>query len=255
MRQAERALSLPHMPALDIAPAGEPDLPSGVAPAPLKIALIGTASNSRALAPIADPAWTIWASSPGNIGIPRVDRFYEIHDRKTILECYKGKDLEWLQGLGEKVTVAFDIPELPLARRLPVDEIEAKHDPEFLTSTPAWMMAEAIPLEPEAMGLWGFNMAAETEYAAQRPGCKHFLELARFCQIHVVLPPNTPLNHRPLPYPFRHYTPMMRWLYDEMASKTKLRSAAEMQRAHHDQEYQRLSGWLDAMKQVKDNWT
>lgn len=234
------------MPALDIAPAEKP---------PLKIALIGTAPGSRALAPVNDPSWTIWACSPGNVGIPRVDRFYEIHDQKTFRDCYKEKALEWVQGLGDKVTTAFHIEELPNARRLPVDEIEARHDPEFLTSTPAWMLVEAIPLEPVAIGLWGFDMAAETEYAAQRPGVKHFLEIARHCEIQVVLPPNTPLNHRPLPYPFRHYTPMMRWIESTIAPKVEMKKQFEMAQRHAEQEGLRLSGWLDAMKQIKDNWT
>lgn len=239
------------MPALDIAPGDPPPVPA------LKIALIGTAPASRALAPVHDPEWTIWACSPGNLGIPNVSRFYEIHDRKTVVDMYKEKGLEWLRSLGSKVTVAFDIPELPEARRLPVDEIEAKHDPEFLTSTPAWMMAEAIGFErePESIGLWGLDMAADAEYQAQRPGMKHFLELARFCQIKVVLPPNTPLNHRPLPYPFRHYTPLMRWIEGIVERKGGEKKQFEMAEEHARQEKLRLAGYLDAFDQVRKNWT
>ena len=45
----------------------------------LRVALIGTAPSSRLLAPYQDPAWTIWACSPGNMNtIPKADVWFEL---------------------------------------------------------------------------------------------------------------------------------------------------------------------------------
>src|SRR5512143_2413950 len=59
-----------------------------VEPAPLKVALIGTAPSSRMLAPYNDPSWKIWACSPGNMNaIPKADVWFEIHKNLLWPEC------------------------------------------------------------------------------------------------------------------------------------------------------------------------
>ena len=85
-------------PAVDLSPLT--DVVPIAEPAPLKVALIGTAPSSRMLAPFADQSWKIWACSPGNMNaLPRVDVWFEIHmnllwpEHKSYGEPY----IEWLK--------------------------------------------------------------------------------------------------------------------------------------------------------------
>src|SRR5882762_7812767 len=74
---------------------------------PEKVAIMGTAPSSRLLAPFGDPTYTIWGSSPGNMGdpgsnpaaLPRLpDAWFEIHTNLLWPEyiSYGGPYVKWL---------------------------------------------------------------------------------------------------------------------------------------------------------------
>ena len=51
---------------------------------------------------------------------------------------------------------------------------------------------------PDAIGLFGVDMAADEEYGYQRAGCQHFVSLAHLLDIQIIVPPESDLL-RPMP--------------------------------------------------------
>jgi hypothetical protein len=72
----------------------------------------------------------------------------------------------------------------------------------FMTSTVAWMMAQAILERVDEIGIWGIEAEFGTEYRQQRTGIKHFIEVARLLKIKVNLVTISGLAANPTPYPF-----------------------------------------------------
>ena len=176
----------------------------------MKIALVGTAPATRDAAPYDDPSWSIWAVSPANMGhLPRWDEWFELHDL-DLLRRGEGDapllDSEKIEaflstGHGKPIWVqqAY-VGRYPDARAFPFAERIARYGDGFFTSSVAWMLAEAIERKPQAIGLWGVDMGASGEYKDQREGCHHFMALARFLGIEVVVPAESKLHARPRLY-------------------------------------------------------
>jgi len=178
-----------------------------------KVAVLGTATTSLDQAPVNDPSWEIWGCSPWMQGRlnPRsddaggFDRFFEIHAPAQFYPDEKANFIPWLAGCGKPVYVMHDLG-LPNQVFYPRAEILAQHGSAFLTSSIAWMLALAIDERPAEIGIWGVDMANDTEYAEQKAGCLHFIALARLLGINIRIPANSELNRVPLPYPERQGT-------------------------------------------------
>src|SRR5262245_15109338 len=141
-------------------------------PAPLKVALIGTAPSSRLLAPFSDPSWKIWACSPGNMNtIPRWDAWFEVHGNLLWPECkaYGEPYLAWLKQLKTPLYMQ-DQSLVPNALTFPKGELLKEFGPYFFTSSFTWMMAFAIMQGAKEVALYGIDMASHDEYIIQRPG-------------------------------------------------------------------------------------
>lgn len=163
----------------------------------MKIALLGS-SPSLSLAPFHDPSWSMWACSNGTTAIPRCDLRFELHSLESLRaepRFAQGSALtEYLEYLKCLPVYMQDVhPDFPLSRKYPKDEMVQKNGPFFFTSSVAWMMALALEREPEAIGLWGVDMAASDEYGHQRPGFHYFYEMAKRSGVQIVLPPGNSL--------------------------------------------------------------
>ena len=125
------------------------------------------------------------------------------------------------------------VPEIPNSHPYPESDIRHLFGDYFFTSSIAWMLAMAIdqiitareareiitarearekimsdtdgaPLvpqvqpEPDQIGLFGVDMAADEEYGYQRAGCQHFVTLAHLLDIQIIVPPESDLL-RPMP--------------------------------------------------------
>jgi len=70
------------------------------------------------------------------------------------------------------------------------------------------MLAMAVLQKPKIIGLWGIDMAAESEYDYQRPGCHFFFNEAQKAGIEIVAPPQSDILE-PLPaYGYKEHFPM-----------------------------------------------
>lgn len=201
----------------------------------MKIAILGSAPSSLGLAPFGDTSWKIWGCSPGVFPqCPRADAWFEVHRWEPPVIGVAAKQVPWFSP--EYVTwmamrdpracpvwMADTVPQIPASRRLPWEDLVSKYGSCFFTSSIAWMIACAIdnileargviksaateqtPFvsnsqddEPDMIGLWGVDMAANEEYGYQRAGCQHFLLMAAELGIQIQVPPESDLL-RPMP--------------------------------------------------------
>lgn len=194
----------------------------------LNIGLIGAAPSSDKLAPFHHPDWEIWACSPSNWQAPRVDAYFEMHnlDRK-----YVPGNEPWIKALqgAPRVYVAKEDKRLPHARVYPKKEVfeffgNYQFLESFFQSQVSYMLAFAIMQQPQQIGLWGIDMAAETEYTTQRPGCHYFFIEAEKRGIPIVAPPQSDILE-PLPlYAYKEFDPAY---WRQKARKAELKKAIE----------------------------
>lgn len=119
----------------------------------MKIAVMGTESNSVHLAPFGDPSWQIWGCSPGLYPIvPRVDAWFELHRWEPPVIGQPSKQVPWftpeyVAWMDQRtcpVWMNAKVPEVRGSVPLPVHDLTKKYGYYFFTSSIAWMLAMAI---------------------------------------------------------------------------------------------------------------
>lgn len=219
---------------------------------PLKIAMIGTAPSSRDLAPFNDPSWTIWACSPGNMNIPRVDVWFEIHSNLLWPECvsYGAPYIEWLKQ--QKFPIYMQDQSLvPNAKSLPIQELVSEFGKYFFTSSFAYMLAMAIKAGAQEISLFGIDMASKNEYILQRPGGHYFMQEAAKRGIRVNVPYESDLAQHPPLYGYDDSTPFGRKLH---VRQREIQSRVDSMKAERDKlihSITYLEGALEDLDYVK----
>lgn len=215
--------------------------------APLKIALIGTAPSSRMLAPYSDPSWTIWACSPGNMGIlPRVDSWFEIHGNLMWPENkhYGEPYLKWLNE--QTFPVYMQSQEfVPRAIPLPKKELVKEFGPYFFTSSFAWMMALAMYQGAKEVSLFGIDMASRDEYILQRPGAYYFFEEGKKRGVKMAAPYESDIMQPPGLYGFSEVTQYGRKLLSRKSELDQRVRDLKAQRDNAAQQVTYLEGALE----------
>ena len=155
-----------------------------------KIAVMGSAASSAGLTPFDDPSWEIWSCSPANKGIPRCDVWFELHNPE--LKIREGLT-EWLDWLKKKPIVYMQkvYPDYVGAREYPLQPIIEKWGPFWWTSQLAFMIALAIEQQPHTIGIYGVDMAANSEYNQQRLACQFFIREILKSDTKLVVPPES----------------------------------------------------------------
>ena len=221
-------------------------------PTKKKIAIIGKAPSSQKLAPYDDQDWHIWTLSDIMLcrQAPRYDVQFEIHDAEIVKQ--NKPYWEWLTRVEGKPLITRDVtPELQASIPYPKDEIVSKYG-SYFTNTVSWMLALAIEMEAEEIGIFGIDMAQNDEYAHQRPSCEYFIGLAVGRGIKVWVPPQSDLMHTSGLYGFDT-------ALNDMAIKQKAR-VAELQQRIAAAEQLRDSKALEAaylqgaLEDSKDYW-
>lgn len=211
-------------------------LPAPFAAAPegprKKIAILGT-TPTRMDAPIDDKSWEIWTIGPGGMNAHRWDRLFEIHSTwpanfgerpdpdnggtsylndlslvkrpqvvysvlpmpvaMEVWAARHGKDKDWL-----KTHITGDWDANTVIDRASLFEI---HGTSFFTSSISFAMALAIGERASDIGVFGIDLESGEEYIAQKPGCLHFIRVARLLGINIHLPKGSGLLVEPSPYP------------------------------------------------------
>ena len=242
----------------------------------MQIALLGTAPSSMSLAPLGDPAWQIFACSPGTYPhLTRCDAFFELHrvefgeigKAATQKPWFSPEYVMWLKMRPQSCPVWMyeAVPDIPASRALPVDDLTAKYGTYFFTSTIAWMMACAIEdiLEDrerrgnsigDEIALYGVDMAANEEYGYQRAGCQYFITLAATLGIKIYVPPESDLL-RPMPlYGIDESSWWMIKLTARQRELTQRLNHAKMQMEQAARDVAFLTGALDDMDYHLKTW-
>jgi hypothetical protein len=183
---------------------------------PRKIALIGKAPDSMALAPYKDEQWEIWIlNTLGFLNeVPRWDRQFELHDLElTKDKAYNGY-YDWLK-VQTKPLILRDAPPAEFAggAQYPLQDI-MQHFSQlagrtYHTNTVSLMIALALYEHDMGatvgeLGIYGINMAQHaksqgvnaagwfaSEYARQRPSVEYWLGVADGRGITVTVPPQS----------------------------------------------------------------
>jgi hypothetical protein len=178
-----------------------------------KVAIVGFA-DSYALAPFDDPTVEIWGINELHRYLPRWDRWFELHAREAFeIKGNRDQDahVKWLQALpavgapGYKPVFMRELfADIPAGMRLPLEELSDRFFGQFgqrpyFTSSIGYMLAMAIaegrdaqfrPVDDTAVrwiGLFGIDLASDTEYSEQRPNAEYFIGIARGLGIEVEL--------------------------------------------------------------------
>lgn len=243
----------------------------------MKIAILGSAPSSIRLAPFADPSWMIFGCSPGVYPLaPRVTSWFELHRWEPPVIGRADQQKPWFSPeycawmAQQPLVWMYDVvPEIPNSRKFPYQDLVNKYGSYFFTSSIAWMLACAIEDiladraenksraadEKDHIGLWGVDMAANEEYADQRPGCQFFVQIAQQLGIEIHVPPESDLMAAPLLYGISESSHMVIKL---TARRNELSGRLQNARASREnliREEAFLSGALDDIDYVFKTWT
>ena len=179
------------------------------------VAILGFSVHFRE-APFDDSDWEVWGINRLHVVTSKehqIDRWFQLHD----IEEHHGEDkehLEFLKAFPGPVYLRqqdigkFDIPNaVPFPEARLVDRFGG-----YFTNTISWLLAYAISLEPEALGIYGVDMAQDatlnSEYGHQRPSCEYFLGIAAGLGIKIHIPDGSDLLKASHLYAFEDVSPL-----------------------------------------------
>ena len=216
---------------------------------PLKVAIVGTAPSTCHKAPYNNESWQIWSLGANAAAGARFDRWFEMHTKEVLLNCGSWEPMgKFFLEAGEKLILAHPMPEFPKAQIYPIAFIKSQFGTYF-TSSIAYMIAYAIHMGAEEIGLWGIDMLDEEEYRHQRACCEYLLGIARGRGIAVYLPPESPLLRAERMYAYEYCE-----LSAEIVTLTKevdymkKKTTTDMLEANHLKSY--WAGQADMLKQI-----
>lgn len=228
-----------------------------------KIAIVGSAPASVALAPYEDTDWTIWGCSPGAApNLRRVDAFFELHR----WEGFDPAFVAWMAGLECPVYTLEAQPEVPTSVIFPSAGLLEKYPgvrQSFFTSSISWMLAWAIEQDGvEEIGLWGVDLSATEEYALQKPGCHFFMLEAERRGIKITVPPESDLLRPVALYGVGSNSPRVVKLAARRAELMGRKNTMEREAEDLDRQYRAkreaihfLAGALDAQTYFEQTWS
>lgn len=132
----------------------------------MNIAIVGAGTTMNE-APFNDEEWQIWTTGRVYGAIPRADVVLEIHEHCAIDD---------LRKIGNAYIIGRESSEADEA--LDTAALREQYGPYF-TSSIAYLMAMAIDAEPDVIGLWGIDMAADSEYGIAREHVIYLIGIAR----------------------------------------------------------------------------
>ena len=160
----------------------------------MKVAIVGGCPESEHLAPYNDEDWQIWVLGnqyDRHIN-RRVTRIFEIHDDLS------GHQEHYPHWLAEQQLPMIVGPHFPVIaehiRIYPEKEANELMGGEFLSSSPAYMIALAILEGADEIAIYGVEMAVDNhEYFKQRPEMYAWIAYAKAKGIEITIPDESSL--------------------------------------------------------------
>lgn len=162
-----------------------------------KVALVGFSNTTRGQAPWDDPETEIWGCNEGYVlDFPRIDAWFQLHSYNSFSRADNHNDPNHFAWLQKKhpfpIYMQRKFKLVPSSIPYPIDEIRMKlgFDTIYATSSFAYMMLYAIYKRYDEIGIYGFEMATDSEYFHQRANAEFLIGFARGLGIKVNLPEN-----------------------------------------------------------------
>ena len=175
-----------------------------------KLAIIGFAPSSLQLAPMKDQGYEIWGVNEIYKVVPRIDRLFEIHHYRHLTEKQRNPGhLTWLQKATIPIYMVDHFADIPASQPFPRAEVKAhfaKHNlsirTSYWTNTISWMLGMAIMEGYTEIGLWGVDMAQDTEYRHQRPSVEYWIGVGQGMGVNIFVPPECDILQTAFEYGF-----------------------------------------------------
>lgn len=217
------------------------------------VSIVGFSEGHVHEAPYGDPGWEMW-------GINRLHtitaasgpftRWFNLHD----LELFHGQDEEHLEFLRTFAGPVYLRPadigkfDIPNQTPFPIDPITQRFG-RYFNNTISYLIAYAITLQPDTIGVYGVDMAQDhlmnAEYSQQRPSCEYFMGLAVGAGIKLHLPHGSDLLKTTHLYGFEDPDVFIQKCMSRLQEVGSRKEAAKQQMAQVDAE---IAG-LNARKQ------
>lgn len=153
-----------------------------------RVAIVGFALSSRDKAPFTDPDVEIWGVNELYKAVPRIDVLFELHDRFWLTQKERNPDhLKWLQESTIPVYMLDHYEDIPKSIKFPIEPI-VKEFGTYFTNSISYLIALAVYLRFDEIGIYGVDMATDSEYGTQRPSVEYFIGVAKGRGINVILP-------------------------------------------------------------------
>lgn len=125
------------------------------------------------------------------------DAWFQLHDIERHHPNDRDEHVEWLAQCGIPVFMWAEHADkyrsiIPTAVPYPKERVLSHFD-RYFTNTVSWMIALGIMMEFQDIGVYGIDMAQDSEYAHQRPSCEFFLGWARGKGINLHIPATSDL--------------------------------------------------------------
>ena len=216
-----------------------------------KIAIVGFAESTRMKAPFDDQSWEIWAMNQLYRFIPRATRWFELHPHtgpySYIADMVPGTDyVKWLRESPIPVYMVSQHPDYPQSITYPIDEMVVRFNRDYFHSTVDYMLALAISEGCEELGVWGVDMAHDSEYEHQRPSASYWLGQAEGRGIKTTIPAQSSLLKK-----------MHRYGYEALPTDLLGSQLAMRMKALDERRLQLLTELqaVDGAKQENAHWT
>jgi hypothetical protein len=232
--------------------------------APRQIVMLGTAPSTRGLAPLDSPDWEVWGQADYWEDMKRIDRWFEFAPHGKLVSEFPDY-LEFLRAAKFPVFMRKELNDIPLSKEFPFNEIAESFGREFMSATLVWMMGMAIKEHMAGrtvgrIGLFGYDMALDGEYASQRPGIRHMewiclehLPALGFDPIDVLIPRGSDLAITPIPYPFAEDDLMVSKMRARKRDITRRIAGAQSQKAEVEAQLKRLEHDIKYLEGALEN--
>ena len=220
---------------------------------PRKIAMCGTAPSTRELIPW-NTEWEVWGQADCTHDATNPARWFDIAPFHRIVNEFPDYH-EWQKQIDFPIYMRDVWDAVPTSVPFPFQEVGDAYGIEFMTATLTWMMGLACREHEQGntvgvIGLFGYDMALDSEYSFQRPGIKHMEWVCRqhmaalgLPEIKVYIPNGSDLALPIIPYPFA----------DDSPEVAKVRARGRDIQRKKDFLNQEEAKLADQLRQVKDN--
>lgn len=143
---------------------------------------------------------------------------------------------------------------VPNARPYPREYVLEKYGTYF-TNSISWMIAMGIEVGFKKIGVYGVDMAQDSEYQSQRPSCEFFLGWARGAGIEIEIPRTSDLLKSPFLYGYEDGSVMTAKYRARLKELNERRAEMERQRNMAHEAFLQIGGALEDTNYWLRVWT